>query len=83
MTSPTITDADRRCAGTVLGITETPVPVATFDVILRVIAAHRGQARRDALDEAARVAVKHDTGDYTREDMEARRIATAIMDLQG
>jgi len=30
------------------------------------------------LEEAAKIADKHDTGDCTREDMEARRIAAEI-----
>ena len=36
-----------------------------------------------ALEEAAKVADRYDTGDMTREDQEARRIATAIRALKG
>lgn len=36
-----------------------------------------------ALEEAAKVADSHDTGDMTREDQEASRIAAAIRALKG
>lgn len=42
---------------------------------------HRLAARNAALEEAARVADRHDTGDCVREDMEARRISAAIRAL--
>jgi len=77
MNSPTITDADRREASLFLWCMD----LGTNKELAQAFAAHREQARREALEEAAQVAVKHDTGDCTREDMEARRIAAAIRAL--
>lgn len=53
----------------------------SVSVIAAAIA--RIAAENAALERAAKVADRHDTGDMQREDMEARAIASAIRNLKG
>lgn len=50
---------------------------------LQAFARHRIAAENAVLERAAKAADRHDTGDCTREDMEARAIAAAIRALKG
>ena len=76
-----VTQADRKAAASVA------VLVEMRELILAGRADHHAEPfarhRIAAMEEAAKVADRHDTGDMTREDQEARRIATAIRALKG
>ena len=53
------------------------------DTVIQAFARHRIAAENVALERAAKVADRRDTGDMQREDMEARAIASAIRALKG
>lgn len=55
----------------------------TSQQLLEAVARHRIAAENVALERAAKVADRRDTGDMQREDMEARAIASAIRALKG
>lgn len=55
----------------------------TSQQLLEAVARHRLAGVNVALERAAKVADRRDTGDMQREDMEARAIASAIRALKG
>jgi hypothetical protein len=87
----TVTDEDRKAAGNLLpsltGIRSGREDAAQGDYdnhpLVQAFAAHRQAAYAAGLERAAVIADKHDTGDMTREDMEARRIAADIRAEKG
>lgn len=58
-------------------------PVYSMEHLAQSFARHRVAAENAALERAAKVADRRDTGDMQREDMEARAIAAAIRALKG
>jgi len=72
-----VTQDDREAAARYWGNDNPPLELQ------REFARHRIAAENVALERAAKVADRRDTGDMQREDMEARAIASAIRALKG
>ena len=72
-----ITDIDREAADKAFDVAFRGDTDGIDDAMAELFARHRIAT----IEQAARIADRHDTGDCTREDMEARRIAAEIRAL--
>ena len=80
-----VTQEDREAAASIAVLVEMRelIREGRADHHAEPFARHRIAAENVALERAAKVADRRDTGDMQREDMEARAIASAIRALKG